>query len=415
MAVTTTTRLGITRWSAGDDEFGRSQMDASHAALEDKAAAFLQGTSRPTAGAAYAGTFFWNSSTLSFSYCDGTSWIDLVAGDGGWGSPTALEIGNSGSDGVATTASRADHKHGMPDSAAPVAVGTSTSAGVATTVSLSDHAHVIGVGAIDASNLFAAGVVDSAAIGAGEVGTTELEDDSVTSAKLGQGAVDETALGTGAVTSGKIGTGDVDSAAIGTGAVGSTELASGLWGATVDDIEPDQAGSAGVASSFSRSDHVHAVTAGTPVGIGTANAEGTSTSFARSDHVHAVTNAEDVFIKTGANNGTLTLTTSFASKLSETITLPTGWTSMRVIAWGNAQHVTQTGTGVQLEGYLAVGATSGTTAQSGATAVDASGLIQPTVEATVSASSLLDFQARITTGTTVGKYINYAWMAIRLS
>lgn len=43
----------------------------------------------------------------------------------------------------------------------------------------------------------------------------------------------------------------------------------------------------GVASSFSRSDHVHGFTRGTPVAIGAANAAGTSTSFVGADHVHA--------------------------------------------------------------------------------------------------------------------------------
>ena len=63
-------------------------------------------------------------------------------------------------------------------------------------------------------------------------------------------------------------------------------------GASLSDTTPSahgigQSGSAGTATTASRSDHVHAIPVGVPVGIGTANAEGTGTTAARSDHVHA--------------------------------------------------------------------------------------------------------------------------------
>lgn len=58
---------------------------------------------------------------------------------------------------------------------------------------------------------------------------------------------------------------------------------------------PDAAGTAGVATSASRSDHVHPITAGTPVDTGDANAEGAGTGFARDTHVHKGVVANDAW------------------------------------------------------------------------------------------------------------------------
>ena len=51
-------------------------------------------------------------------------------------------------------------------------------------------------------------------------------------------------------------------------------------------VTPDLSGASGTDSNASRSDHAHAVAAGTAVALGTSHSEGTSTSFARADHVH---------------------------------------------------------------------------------------------------------------------------------
>lgn len=74
MAVTTTSRLGITRWSTGADPFTRAQMDGSFAALETNAAMYLQGiaTARPAAGT--VGRYYYATDTNVFSYDDGTGW-----------------------------------------------------------------------------------------------------------------------------------------------------------------------------------------------------------------------------------------------------------------------------------------------------------------------------------------------------
>jgi hypothetical protein len=74
MAVTTSSRLGITLWSAGSDAFSRAQMQASHVALEASAAMYSQAVfaSRPTAGV--AGRVFWATDTEVLYYDTGVAW-----------------------------------------------------------------------------------------------------------------------------------------------------------------------------------------------------------------------------------------------------------------------------------------------------------------------------------------------------
>lgn len=63
--------------------------------------------------------------------------------------------------------------------ATPQSVGTTASAGTGTAASRDDHVHDLGVGCIDASNLFAAGVVDTTALGADAVNGDKIADDAV--------------------------------------------------------------------------------------------------------------------------------------------------------------------------------------------------------------------------------------------
>lgn len=58
----------------------------------------------------------------------------------------------------------------------PDQIGTSLSSGTSTLASRDDHVHTIATGAINASNMFASTVVDSAAIEAGAVTPSELQD-----------------------------------------------------------------------------------------------------------------------------------------------------------------------------------------------------------------------------------------------
>ncbi|MEM3463619.1 MAG: hypothetical protein QXL91_02025 [Candidatus Bathyarchaeia archaeon] len=66
----------------------------------------------------------------------------------------------------------------------PSDIGTSASAGTGTSASRYDHVHKIGAGAINNSNMFAAGVVNETALAAGAVSTAKIQDGAVTPAKM---------------------------------------------------------------------------------------------------------------------------------------------------------------------------------------------------------------------------------------
>lgn len=68
-------------------------------------------------------------------------------------------------------------------------VSTAATAGTAADASRSDHVHDIDAGAIDASNLFAAGVVDATALGGSAVTTVKINADAVTEPKIADDAV----------------------------------------------------------------------------------------------------------------------------------------------------------------------------------------------------------------------------------
>lgn len=82
MTVSTTTRLGITRWSSDNDAFTRDQLDTSHANLEARVAGGLSGPTadRPVASAAYNRTFYADTDLHTLQYCDGTQWITVFTG-----------------------------------------------------------------------------------------------------------------------------------------------------------------------------------------------------------------------------------------------------------------------------------------------------------------------------------------------
>jgi hypothetical protein len=75
--------------------------------------------------------------------------------------------------------------------AIPVAVGTALAEGGGTNLAKSTHVHVLGAGSINTANMFAAGIVDATAIGAGAVGSSELGTDSVIAGKIADLAIDD--------------------------------------------------------------------------------------------------------------------------------------------------------------------------------------------------------------------------------
>lgn len=76
MAETTTTRLGLRRWSADTDTWGRAEFDANNAARELLVAAFTQGgATRPTPN--MGGRFYYDSTTDSISYDTAARWVTV--------------------------------------------------------------------------------------------------------------------------------------------------------------------------------------------------------------------------------------------------------------------------------------------------------------------------------------------------
>jgi hypothetical protein len=62
MAITQTSRLGLTQWSSGDDDFTREQMTTDHLKISDNTAIFIAGTSPtpPTADVSNTRAFYWD-------------------------------------------------------------------------------------------------------------------------------------------------------------------------------------------------------------------------------------------------------------------------------------------------------------------------------------------------------------------
>jgi len=86
----------------------------------------------------------------------------------------------------------------------PQSVGTSAAAGTGTDASRDDHVHDLGTGCIDASALFAAGVVDTTALGADAVDGTKIADDAIDSEHYTDGSIDTTHLAADVVDATKI-------------------------------------------------------------------------------------------------------------------------------------------------------------------------------------------------------------------
>lgn len=82
MAKSTTTRLGLQRWTADTDSQDRTEFDGAHAQLEQLAAGFLQDEigDRPAAAAAYAGFLFEATDEDGALYwCTGADWLGPFA------------------------------------------------------------------------------------------------------------------------------------------------------------------------------------------------------------------------------------------------------------------------------------------------------------------------------------------------
>lgn len=74
MAVSKTTRLGLTRWTEDTDPWNRDDFDDDNAALEASVAMYAQGTAAARPAAGKAGRHYYATDTDELSYDTGAGW-----------------------------------------------------------------------------------------------------------------------------------------------------------------------------------------------------------------------------------------------------------------------------------------------------------------------------------------------------
>ena len=124
MTVTTTTRLGLTRWSADSDPITRPQMDASHAALEAKSVIFDRGTLAARGAAGTVGRFYEVTDAVAEAptlfWDNGSAWVEIRPDLTGYATDAALTSGLAGKAASVHTHTRSQitdfaHSHVLAD------------------------------------------------------------------------------------------------------------------------------------------------------------------------------------------------------------------------------------------------------------------------------------------------------------
>lgn len=143
-------------------------------------------------------------------------------------------------------------------------IGTATAAGSTGQWADAGHTHQLGVGSIDAANLFAAGVVDAAAIAtdavgtpeivALAVGTAELAADAVTGAKIADDAVDSEHIVDGSIDLAHMSVNSIDSDQYVDGSIDTAHYAAGSVDTTA--LGSDAVTSAKIADDQIDSEHI---------------------------------------------------------------------------------------------------------------------------------------------------------------
>lgn len=114
MAVTTTTRLGITRWSAESDSPTRTQFDADHGQIESLTAIDTTGTfaSRPAPGV--RGRYYFATDQGLVYRDDGAAWWLVGSPPSQSGDVTTAAFSDTAALGSSGRFADAQHRHGMP-------------------------------------------------------------------------------------------------------------------------------------------------------------------------------------------------------------------------------------------------------------------------------------------------------------
>lgn len=114
MAVTTTPRLGLKKYTAGTDPHPtRVEFNAHQDRLETMTTIPLQGTmaARPSAGT--WGRLYYATDQSRMYWDTGSAWAEVTSVGGG-GAGAGLAIGGSGAEGTSARTARADHTHPLP-------------------------------------------------------------------------------------------------------------------------------------------------------------------------------------------------------------------------------------------------------------------------------------------------------------
>lgn len=164
MAVTTTARLGITRWSDDDtDPFTREQMDESHELLETLTAIDKQGLAAARPAAGKRGTYYHATDTGQTWRDNGAAWREVLT-------LTATAAANiAGGAQVGAAATGGDPQTG----AARLGVSTDSAARIGLAIK---HANLPTVPAARVSNAFGEAVFEVDATGAMRAGRNTTDD-----------------------------------------------------------------------------------------------------------------------------------------------------------------------------------------------------------------------------------------------
>ena len=209
--------------------------------------------------------------------------------------------------GVADTFSRSDHKHDVSTATAVALTDTTSAEGAATSLARSDHTHAHGDRAGGTLHAVATTSVAGFMSGADKTkldGLSGSDSDAIHDNVAGEIAaitVKASPIGADLLLIEDSAAANVKKRATITSVVQAIAPAAG--GAPVDVTKATAA--AGVAATFSRSDHKHNITTAAPaagaVAVGNAAAEGGASTLARSDHTHTVSAGTPVNVTKAAN------------------------------------------------------------------------------------------------------------------